>query len=49
MQFDEETGEWYIENLDEYSNVSKTEDKQGMDNRNMLAMGFNDDEECIII
>lgn len=45
MQLDEETGEWYIENLEEFLNVTKVDSNQ-KEAKQMLAMGFNYDEEC---
>ena len=42
MEYDARTNEWYIPHLDD--NIDKEETKSA---NNMLAMGFNDDEECI--
>jgi hypothetical protein len=42
MEYDAKTNEWFIPHLDD--NVK--EDNNG---NPMLAMGFNDDEECIML
>lgn len=47
MEFDEETGEWFIQGLDEYLHLAKKVDNTIKEEpKQMLAMGFNDDEEC---
>lgn len=49
MDFDEESGEWYIQGMDEYlHHVNKMENSTD-EPKQMLAMGFNDDEDCKII
>jgi hypothetical protein len=39
MEYEQRTNEWYIPHLDD--NIDKEDNMN-----NMLAMGFNDDEEC---
>jgi len=45
MEFDIETGEWYIANLAEVGLGNKDIPAEG-DASHILAMGFHDDEEC---
>ncbi len=45
LKFDEETGEWFIEGMDEYlHHVQKFNNEEN--DKHLLAMGFEDDEEC---
>ena len=48
MDFDEETGEWYIQGMDEYLQHINKLDSSVEEPKKMLAMGFDDDEECMI-
>ena len=45
MEFDIDTGEWYIANLAEVGLGNKGIPVEG-DASHILAMGFHDDEEC---
>ena len=44
MDFDEETGEWYIQGMEEYLHLANV-DNSTEEPKQILAMGFNDDEE----
>jgi hypothetical protein len=46
MEFDEDTGEWIIQGFEEYKQHAKKLDPQSEEPKKILAMGFNDDEEC---
>lgn len=45
LKFDEETGEWFIDGMDEYLHHIQKFDIEDND-KHLLAMGFEDDEEC---
>jgi hypothetical protein len=44
LKFDEDTGEWYIEGMDEYMHHIQKYNIEDND-KHLLAMGFEDDEE----
>lgn len=48
MEFDVNTGEWYIANLADGVGLGNKDLPAEVDASHILAMGFHDDEECKI-